>query len=163
MNCFSIASCFIVPCSLYLFLFLACPLTTIYIVWLEERRCCLGRMEEKQRGGGLERETLQLWREQDNRTASHMWVGGGGAHKAWGLHTVALLWRRGWDAADKVWRNGSFPQILPWEALTENTPVTVSWLFWNGPLKQAMDQSFTTVFTHTERTCLFLRPWLESK
>lgn len=28
---------------------------------------------------------------QDNRTASHMWAGGGRARGLWGLHTVALL------------------------------------------------------------------------
>lgn len=44
-------------------------------------------------GRGVEREMLQLWGEQDNRTASHMWGGGGGgATGPWGLHTVALLW-----------------------------------------------------------------------
>lgn len=56
---------------------------------------------------------------QDNRTASHMWVGGGsrvaGAHKAVGAAHSGIVIRGvgGWDAADKVWRNGSFPQILP--------------------------------------------------
>lgn len=57
---------------------------------------------------------------QDNRTASHMWVGRGrvvGGHKAVGAAHSGIVIRGvgggGWDAADKVRRNGSFPQFLP--------------------------------------------------
>lgn len=83
MNCFSTASCFIVPCSLYLFLFLACPLKTIYIVWPKERRRCLGWMEEEQRGGEVEREMLQLWG--DKTTEQHLTCGlEEGGHEACG-------------------------------------------------------------------------------
>lgn len=60
------------------------------------------------------------------------WGVGSGAHKAVGAAHSGIVIRGvgGWDAADKVWRNGSFPQNLPplWEAWTQNTPVTV-WLF----------------------------------
>lgn len=75
-------------------------------------------MEEKQRGGGGREGDAPAVGEQDNRTASHMWAGGGRVRGLWGLHTVALLQGGGWgwrwgDAADKVWRNGSFPPILP--------------------------------------------------
>lgn len=75
-------------------------------------------MEEKQRGGGVEREMLQLWG--DKTTEQHLTCGWGGsrvagAHKAVGAAHSGIVIRGvgGWDAADKVWRNGSFPQILP--------------------------------------------------
>lgn len=40
--------------------------------------------------GGREGDAPAVGR-QDNRTASHMWAGGGRAQGLWGLHTVALL------------------------------------------------------------------------
>lgn len=64
---------------------------------------------------------------QDNRTASHMWAGGGRARALWELHTVALL--QGGGAADKVWRNGSFPQILPLGSLDTEHSCQCIWLF----------------------------------
>lgn len=48
-------------------------------------------MEEKQRGGGGGEGDAPAVGEQDNTTASHMWVRVGWASRLRGLHTVALL------------------------------------------------------------------------
>lgn len=91
------------------------------------------------------------------KSISH--VGGGGGHTRLGGCTQWHCYEGG--GGMQLIRFGEMDHSLkssPWEALTENTPVTVSWLFLEAPLKQAMDQSFITVFIHTERKCLFLRP-----
>ena len=53
-------------------------------------------MEEKLRGGGVQREMLQLWGGQDNTTASHMWVrgvgeGGGVSSAAGAAHSGIVI------------------------------------------------------------------------
>lgn len=68
-------------------------------------------MEEKQRGGGVEREMLQLWG--NKTTQQHLTCGWGvgwrGVKAVGAAHSGIVI--RG-DAADKLSRNGSFPQIL---------------------------------------------------
>lgn len=72
-------------------------------------------MEEKQRGGGVEREMLQLWG--NKTTEQHLTCGlEEGGHEACGGCTQWHCYKGvggGGVAADKVWRNGSFPPILP--------------------------------------------------
>jgi len=65
--------------------------------------------------------------EQDNTTASHMWVkGGGGGRPACGGCTQWHCYKGGLDAADKVERNGSFPQTLPLGSLDTKHPCFVA-------------------------------------
>lgn len=73
-----------------------------------------GKAEGFEGGGGVEREMLQLWG--DKTTEQHLTcgcAGGGGGGPRWAAHSgiVTLGVARGcwWDAADKLWRNGSFP------------------------------------------------------
>lgn len=73
-------------------------------------------MEEKQRGEGVEREMVQLWG--NKTTQRHLTCGGTGGgvgvKAAGAAHSgIVIRGRGGWDAADKVERNGSFLQILP--------------------------------------------------
>lgn len=65
-------------------------------------------MGGKQRGGGAVERDAPAVGEQDNTTASHMWVRGRGVGvKAVGAaHSGIVI--RGGDAADNVERNGSF-------------------------------------------------------
>lgn len=93
----------------------------------ERTRRCLGWMEEKQRGGGVEREMLQLWG--NKTTEQHLTCGlEEGGHEACGGCTQWHCYKGvggGGVAADKVWRDGSFLRSSPWGALTQNTPASV--------------------------------------
>lgn len=104
--------------------------------------------------------------EQDNTTASHMWARGGGRQGCGGC-TQWHCYKGGGMQLIRFREMDHSLKSSPWEALTQNTPVTV-WLFKleefkKGPqksLKQTADQSFTNVFTlnQGERKYLFLGP-----
>lgn len=85
---------------------------------------------------------------QDNRTASHMWAGGGRARGLWELHTVALL-----QGGVQLIRFGEMDHSLkssPWEALTQNTPASVyGSLSWRNP-ESCKSRGSQVVFTPQE-------------
>lgn len=94
----------------------------------ERTRRCLGSMEEKQRGGGVEREMLQLWG--NKTTEQHLTCGlEEGGHKACGGCTQWHCYRGvggGWGV--QLISFGEMDHSLrssPWEALTRNTPASV--------------------------------------
>lgn len=110
--------------------------------------------------------------EQDNTTASHMWARGGeGGRQGCGGCTQWHCYKGGVGGMQLI-RLREMDHSLkssPWEALTQNTPVTV-WLlklgeFKKGPqksfksLKRTVDQSYTNVFIllhEGERKYVFL-------
>lgn len=96
----------------------------------ERTRRCLGWIEEKQRGGGVEREMLQLWG--DKTTEQHLTCGlEEGGHEACGGCTQWHCYKGVGGGGTQLIRFGEMDHSLrssPWEALTQNTPASV-WFF----------------------------------
>lgn len=89
-------------------------------------------MEDKQRGGEVEREMLQLWG--DKTTEQHLTCGmEEGGHEACGSCTQWHCYKGG----VQLIRVGEMDHSLkssPWEALTQNTPASVyGSLSWRNP------------------------------